>query len=205
MKLTSETKIFIYIFAASAIFIGIAAYAFTRPAKPIAKEKLVTSTAASTGTKDAEHFLVEFSDFQCPACQAFSIEVDKLAEIYPDDLLIVYRHFPLPQHEFAQGAAIAAEAAGVQGKFWEMNKLLFKNQNNLSEDKYISLATDLELDLDKFNSSRKDKNIIQKIQTDKAYANIIGVNSTPTFYLDGIKLQLNTPEDLTKQVEEVLK
>src|SRR3989344_9671208 len=116
--------------------IGMAAWAFTRPEKPVSvsKETLVPADAHKKGNPDAAVYLVEFSDFQCPACAAFAPTVQEIIEKHKDKLLVSYRHFPLDQHPYAVEAAIAAEAAAQQGKFWGMADLLFTNQTRLSDE-----------------------------------------------------------------------
>ncbi|MEK7141123.1 MAG: thioredoxin domain-containing protein, partial [Patescibacteria group bacterium] len=122
MKLTGESKVLLGILATSIAFIGAAVFFFNKPAptpKPYPKEALIAGDSHATGNASASAYLVEFSDFQCPACKAFTPTVDALVKKYSDKLLFVYRHFPLDQHAFAIPAALAAEAAGKQGKFWE--------------------------------------------------------------------------------------
>jgi len=204
MHLTSETKLFMGVFGFTALLIVLALIIFSRPAKPLPQEELILPDSQATGSAQAKTWLVEFSDFQCPACKAFSGEVASLIKKYPDKLLVVYRHFPLSQHPEARNAAVAAEAAGVQGKFWEMERLLFNSQDELSAAKYASLAADLNLDLNEFSQSLNDRKLTDKIQADVDYGNRIGINSTPTFYFNGIKLSLNTPSDLTRDVEKAI-
>lgn len=204
MKLTSETKLFIGIFAFTAIIIVIAMVIMTRPARPIAKENLILPTTYTKGPKDAPVWLVEFSDFQCPACKAFSGAVTDLAKKYPDKLLIAYRYFPLDGHPQSVPSAIAAEAAGKQGKFWEMEQLLFANQERFSDTLYTELATQLGLDVNTFKESLDDPKIKQAIANDATYGNSIGINATPTFFLNGVKLNLLTPADLVKEVEKAI-
>lgn len=136
--------------------------------------------------------VVEFGDFQCPACGAVHPLVKQVIADNKDNITFVFRHFPLTQHGNAQIAAEAAEAAGEQGKFWEMSDLLFEKQDEWSESKkpmdiFEVYATSLELDLDKFRQSVNDKKFAPKILADQADGNTIGVNSTPSFYIDGIK------------------
>jgi len=204
MKLTGETKFFIGIMGTTVLIIIGALMLLSRPAKPLAREQLIPDMTPVRGNKDAKVWLVEFSDFQCPACKAFAGVVDALATAHPDTLYVAYRHFPLLQHPISKKAAIAAEAAGVQGKFWEMNKLLFTNQNSLSESKIIDLAKQLNLDMTAFASSSADKKTEDKINADIAYGNTIGINATPTFFLNGVKLEVRTPNDLKQKVEEAL-
>jgi protein-disulfide isomerase len=205
MKLTGESKLFLGMIGATAVILAIAMFIFSQPPKPLPKSDLVIPTAASRGNKNASHYLVEFSDFECPACKAFSVEVDAISKKYLNQLLIVYRHFPLPQHSESRKAALAAEAAGVQGKFWEMERLLFDNQIDLNDAIYASLAAQIKLDPVKFNQSLNDPTLAEKIQADVNYGDKLGINSTPTFYLDGVKLTLTVPADLSSQVMKIIK
>lgn len=204
MKFSSETKIFIGIIAITALVIGVATFIMSQPSKPIAKEELIPITTPTRGTSDAQVWLVEFSDFQCPACKAFATVVDELATAHPDTLFVAYRHFPLPQHRYAQQTAIAAEAAGRQGKFWDMGTLLFANQSSMSPAKITELTQSLGLDMDMFASDSADPAITEKIRADAAYAERLGINATPTFYLNGVKLEVATPNDLKTKVENAL-
>jgi len=204
MKLTSESKFFIGIIAATIFIIAVAIILLSQPQKPIIKEELIPASAPTRGNKDAKTWLVEFSDFQCPACKLFAAAVDELALKNPDTLYVAYRHFPLPQHPLAQKAAITAEAAGAQGKFWDMDKLLFGNQDTLTDAKFTELAKSLNLDMTAFASASSDTKIVDKINTDVSYGNKLGLNATPTFYLNGVKMDVGKPEDLKGKIEEVI-
>ncbi|MEK7166597.1 MAG: thioredoxin domain-containing protein, partial [Patescibacteria group bacterium] len=127
MKLTSETKFFIGVIIVTVAILGSAIYFFSRPPKTVSSDVLIPQEVWATGSATPKITLVEFSDFECPACGAAYPVVKKVTETYKDDLRFVFRHFPLAQHKNARFAAQAAEAAGAQGKFWEMHDLLFKN------------------------------------------------------------------------------
>lgn len=204
MKLTSETKLFIGIFAFTAIIIAITMVIMTRPSKPLPQDELILSTTHTKGPKDAPFWLIEFSDFQCPACKAFSGVVADLSKKYPEKLLIAYRYFPLDSHPQSIPSALAAESAGIQGKFWEMEQRLFINQNRFNESLYNELATQLGLDMNTFKESLADPKTKQLITNDINYGNSIGINATPTFFLNGVKLNLLTPDDLTHEVEKTI-
>jgi len=204
MKLTSESKFFVGIIGLTVLIIVGAVILLSQPAKPIAKELLIPASAPVRGNKDAKTWLVEFSDFQCPACKAFTATVDELATKNPDTLYVAYRHFPLSQHPLAQKAAIAAEAAGAQGKFWDMDKLLFGSQDTLTDAKFTELAKSLNLDMTAFASASSNPKTLEKITSDVAYGNSLGINATPTFFLNGVKLELGNPEDLKLKVENAL-
>lgn len=159
------------------------------------------------GGKDSRAVLVEYSDFQCPACAHYSEMLQKLAQDFGGNLKIVYRHYPLPQHQNAKAAASAAEAAGRQGKFWEMHDLIFKNQNRWSDiedaDKEMAAyARELNLDADKFSADLKLKEIESKINADLASGNRSGVRATPTFFLGGKQIKNPSSYDEFKALVE---
>lgn len=136
--------------------------------------------------------LVEFSDYQCPFCAGAQTTVDALIAKYPDQLQFIYRHFPLSQHRNAVPAAEAAEAAGSQGKFWEMSNLIFEKQAEWSEVSdplpiFQQYAQELALNLEQFNKDMSEHTYQAKILQGVADGNAIGVNSTPSFYLNGEK------------------
>lgn len=148
----------------------------------------------SRGPADAKVTIVEYSDFQCPACASYHPIVKTIVDEFPKDVRLVYRHFPLSQHAQARLTAYAAEAAGRQGKFWEMHDMLFDTQSlwaesDKAEEIVNSLAEKLNLNMDKFNSDVKDSGIIKKVDKDYASGVSAGVNSTPTFYVNGRKIK----------------
>lgn len=149
---------------------------------------MATTTASSTVVK---HTLVEYSDFQCPACASFHPVLKKLIAEHGDKFNFVYRHYPLVQvHQHAEAAAIAAEAAGKQGKFWEMHGMLFETQDvwvkaSNPREVFVSYATQLGLDAKKFTADLDDKEIRTKITDQYIGGTKSGVRGTPSFYLDG--------------------
>ncbi len=169
------------------------------------------SKGQKIGSDSAKVKLVEFSDFQCPACAAAEPVVRNVRNTYPQ-VQLIYRHFPLPQHPFGRVASIYAEAAALQGKFWEMNEKLFETQSEwsvLSEkdatEYFLKLARDLGLDENKIKEQVNDGTIQAKIDSDLAEGRSLGVNSTPTFFLNGRKLTLQRFEDLNTAVSNALK
>lgn len=204
MKITSETKLFLGIITFTVGIIALATGLLSRPPKPLSRPELIQPGVATAGNPSAATWLVEFSDFQCPACAAFSKTVDSLVQKYPNDLLVAYRHFPLPQHPESRDAALVSEAAKQQGKFWEMTSLLFTNQESLTEASYASFAADLKLNLSQFNADRGLATNTSRIEQDVSLGATLGVNATPTFYLNGIKLSLNMPQDLEKAVVDAI-
>lgn len=141
-------------------------------------------------TSTAKVTLVEYSDLQCPACAAYEPIVKKLVTNYPNDLKLVYRHFPLITiHVNADYAAGAAEAAGNQGKFWEMHDLLFEKQlewETSTDPKIFSdYAATLGLDVEKFAADIASSVTRKKINESYRSGIQSGVQGTPTFFLDG--------------------
>lgn len=139
--------------------------------------------------------LVEYSDFQCPACKAYSPLLKQLQEDFQGKLTLVYRHFPLRRlHANADAAAQAAEAAGRQGKFWEMHDLIFSGQEDWAKsgnamEKFEQYAQQLGLDLAKFKEDADSSEIKQKIQQDLNSANAMNLSGTPSFFLNGQFIQ----------------
>ena len=207
MKLTGESKLLLGILLATVAIVGSAVYLFSRPTpppKPIAREELIAADSYTIGNASASAWLVEFSDFQCPACRSFSPVVDELATKYSDTLLFVYRHYPLTQHAFAKSAAMAAEAAGEQGKFWEMAKLLFENQDRFEAEQWGSLADELKLDRMKFDAALSSQNLKAKIDRDEIAAIQLKLPGTPSFFLNGVRLEVASPLDLKTEVEKAV-
>ena len=166
---------------------------FSSPAPIVVDTKLLMGESSYVkGLKDAKVQIVEFSDFQCPACAAADPIVKKINQDYADRIYFVYRHFPLPQHKNAVTASLASEAAGKQDKFWEMHDLLFEKQDawaeqNNAKDIFISYAKDLGLNEDQFKSDLDDQSLKDKINADSIDGERLNVNSTPTFYINGSK------------------
>jgi protein-disulfide isomerase len=132
--------------------------------------------------------LVEFGDYQCPHCGAAFPVVKQLQKTYAKKMLFAFRHFPLTNvHEYAMAAAIAAEAAGRQQRYWEMHDLIFENQAMLSEYVFPEFAKALELDLAAFARDMLDETLQQKVEADFESGARSGVNGTPSFYMNGHK------------------
>ncbi|MBI2021880.1 thioredoxin domain-containing protein [Candidatus Daviesbacteria bacterium] len=174
-------------------------------------EQINYSLGQKVGSDSAKVKLVEFSDFQCPACKAFEPQVEQLLSDTKDkDFQFVYRHFPLPQHKNAKQAAVFAEAAAEQGQFWPIHDLLFKTQEewtNLSNptDYFIKMAEGLNLDVEKLKQSMSESKLKDRVEQDISEGVGLRINSTPTFYINGRKLELQKLADLNFLVEQELK
>ena len=145
------------------------------------------------GATSSPAVLIEYSDFQCPACAAYHPLIEKVVADYAGKIAFAYRHFPLGQHQQAKPAAYAAEAAGKQGKFWQMTKVLFEGQTegageSSAEKTFETYAVRHGLNLEQFRADVKSSETKARVETNYQGGIKAGVNSTPTFYLNGKKL-----------------
>ena len=160
--------------------------------------------AASTAT------LVEYSDFQCPACGAWEPVLRELLVGYGGRVRFVYRHFPLPQHQNANPAAYASEAAALQGKFWEMHDLIFDHQKEWLESataraQFMDMARSLGLDMKKFEADMDSDAVKTRVSADATSGREANVNATPTFFVNGNKVQPRNPDELRALLDAALK
>lgn len=138
------------------------------------------------GPETAPVTLVEYGDYECPYCGEAHGIVKQLEEMVGERLRFVFRHFPLTQiHPHAQRAAEAAEAAGTQGKFWEMHDTLFENQQTLDEVHLVAFAEQLGLDIEVFSSALQLGIYSDRVREDFMSGVRSGVNGTPTFFING--------------------
>ena len=148
--------------------------------------------------------LVEYGDFQCPGCKSAAETINAVAEDYDDKISFVFRNFPLTSiHSNAYAASAAAEAAGLQDKFWEMHDLLYAQQNQWEgaspadrTELFSSYATQLKLDIDAFKRDLDNGRVKSKIAFDQALGRKSSVTGTPSFFFDGEKLS----DDITNDV-----
>lgn len=164
------------------------------PDANVSNDVAVTDKDHVKGSGDAPITLVEYSDFQCPACATYYGMIKQLAADFPNDLRIVYRHYPLERiHKNAFAAARAAEAAGVQGRFWDMHDLLFEKQDEFTqstntEELFRAYAASLDLNTEQFMKDFSDSATEKKIRQDMTMGNAIDLQGTPTFTLNGEKI-----------------
>ena len=150
---------------------------------------LTPSVSAQDHSRGADHApvtIVEYGDFECPTCKQAAPAVKLLLDRFPEQVRIVFRHFPLEQpHPHALQAAEAAEAAGAQGKFWEMHDLLFDNQRHLKQQQLHGYAERLGLDMARYTAEMDDEVYRQRIREHQRSAQDSGVRGTPTFFVNG--------------------
>ncbi|MCZ4244524.1 DsbA family protein [Pedobacter punctiformis] len=140
------------------------------------------------GDDSASIEIVEYGDYQCPHCgNAYPI-VKEIQETFGDQIRFVFRNFPLSEsHEYAFSAALAAEAAALQDKFWEMHDALYENQSRMDDDLFEELAIQIGLDIEQFRKDFESANLEQRIEFDFESGIRSGVNGTPSFYVNGEK------------------
>jgi len=169
--------------------------------------KQIKSTDHIKWSPEKKNILIEYSDLQCPSCKgAHDFLKTVEASGSPDfditkKATFVFRYFPLYQiHDKANVSAYAAEAAGIQGKYWEMVDLLFTNQQTWStsdniKDIFVNYAKELKLDLDLFKKDIDSPQVKNRVKTDLIEGEQMGINSTPTFFLNGQKVDVNSYDE----------
>jgi len=152
---------------------------------PAARYKVTVGDAFERGPADAKVTLVIFSDFQCPFCARVQPTLKELEKKFGSDLRLVAKHNPLPMHGRADAAARAAEAAGRQGKFWEMHDKLYENGRELTDENFEKWAKELGLDVGRFRRDLDDTKIHDRIEAHKKQATTVGARGTPAFFVNG--------------------
>ena len=182
-------------------------------------KKLAAPTAASgeasgihvRGKADAPVTIEEFGDFQCPPCGTMSGVLHKLGDEYGSRLRLVFHNFPLAVHAHAREAALAAEAAHEQGKFWEMHDVLYKEQQlwSIASDPpnlFVGYAKSLGLDVERFKKDVAEREIAERVAADQKLGSSRGVTSTPTLFLNNVLVPPPEigPDGLKKRIEAAL-
>jgi protein-disulfide isomerase len=167
--------------------------------------QIATDDQPSKGSTAAAVTVIEFTDFECPSCAQAQPVVERLMTEYADRVRFVVRDFPLTQHANAQKAAEAAEAAREQGKYWEYIALLFRNQSALQADKLKQYATTLGLDRARFDAALDSGKFAEAVRRDLLDGQKVGVNSTPSFFVNGRRVEDRTYEGLKAAIDAALK
>ena len=164
------------------------------------------------GNANAQVTLEEFGDFQCPPCSSISGFLDELVKEYDPHLRIVFRNLPLEMHQHAREAALAAEAAGLQGRFWEMHDVLYREQATWSKadnprELFDSYAGMIGLNVDQFKKDMEGEKARARVDSDQERANSLGVQMTPTVFINDHQMSPNdkTPEGLRAAIDAALK
>jgi len=157
-------------------------------------QNILTDADNHKGNPEAPIKIVEFSEYQCPYCARYVQQAyAQILTEYGDQVYYIFRDYPLPFHANTQNAALAARCAGEQDAYWEYHDLLFDNQDEWSElenpeSKLASYAKELNLDVDQFNNCYISEKYLSAIETDAELASSVGVNGTPSFFINGQKL-----------------
>ena len=158
------------------------------PVPELPRQTMPKAPAPFTGPKDAKVVLVEFGDFECPYCSQAHRVVKELRQLYPNQLRVEYRHFPLEQHVRAKPAAIASECANQQGMFWEYHDYLYENPRALQDSDLVNYAQKAKLNMSTFKTCLTSNRAAKAVRRDTEIAQKLGVDGTPSIYINGIKL-----------------
>jgi len=169
------------------------------------------ASAHVRGKPDAPVTLEEFGDFQCPPCGQFAGFAEELLKEYDSRLRVVFRNFPLPGHEHAREAALAAEAAGFQGKFWEMHDTLYREQTSWSKapntrELFESYALTLGLNMEQFKKDMDSDKAKERVDSDHALGDSLGIKVTPTLFINkrAMEPQEKNPEGVRGAINAAL-
>lgn len=180
----------------------------SNPSLTVDQSQLITENVHTKGAgEDAPFTIVEFSDFQCPACAATTPAIDALLAQYPDRVRVVYRHFPLiALHDSAVLAARFSEAAALQGKFWELHDQLFATQLEWSEQSpnenreyFLRIADGLGLDRAQMEAAVDSQDVINKVELDLRTGEQLGLTYTPSLFLNGQLLDITEIQQIIAQ------
>src|SRR6516225_8545193 len=184
--------------------------------RPIPENQALSETTDAQsmhirGNPNAPVTLEEFGDFQCPPCGSFATFSEQLLKEYDSRLRIVFRNFPLPAHEHAREAALAAEAAGFQGKFWEMHDTLYREQLAWSKapnarELFESYAGTLGLNLNQFKKDVDSDKARERVDSDHALGDSLGIKVTPTLFINNrpVEQQQKNPDGLRAAINAAL-
>lgn len=190
---------------------GIVWYGLSRPVVPTSELLSVKADDWIKGNSNAKVILVEYLDFECEACGQYYPLIKRLSEEYGNEVVFVTRYFPLPGHKNSMTSALAVEAAGKQGKYWEMHDIVFENQSSWGEKQtpepaiFGGYAEQLGLDIEIFNKDVESKEVKDRIERDKSDGSKLNIQGTPTFFLNGEKIENPRGyEDLKTLLQEAI-
>ena len=182
--------------------------AVTATAGDTREERLVRPDSPRLNVADGDVTFVEFLDFECEACGAAYPAIEKLREDYGDRVTFVVRYMPL--HNNSEAASRAAEAAAAQGQFEAMYDRLFETQaqwgekRTSQEEVFFGFAEDLGLDMERFRADYDDPATLARVRRDKVDGEALGVTGTPTFFLNGEKVEVSSFDELVDQIDDAL-
>jgi protein-disulfide isomerase len=162
--------------------------------------KIDAGKSPSTGPKNAKITIIEFSDFQCPYCNRGRTTMEEVMKAYPNDVRVVFKHYPLPFHKDAEPAAKASWAAQQQDKFWEFHDALFKNQDKIGSEFFIQTAKDLKLDIEQFEKDMNSEAAAKQVKEDMEIGAKYGIQGTPGFFVNGVAVKGAYPVSHFKKI-----
>lgn len=159
------------------------------------------------GPLNAAIIIVEYGDYECPRSGALAPILEKIFKEYAGHICLVYRHFPMVNlHANAGMAAVAAEAAGEQGKFWEFHQALLANQYNQNSEAIFSLARDIGLDLRQFTNDWERDDLLEHVHNNIETGNLNGISATPAIFINGVLFTGNISyEEIKDEIELILR
>lgn len=169
------------------------------------RQNIEVSGLPFRGPEHAPVVIAVYSDYQCPYCARLGPLLQQVLEKYPKDVKLVYKNFPLDFHKIARKAAAAVLAANEQGKFWEYHEKLFANISALNDAKIQAIAKELKLDMERFNKTMQDKTVLDLINRDVTEAQRIGVNSTPSVFVNGKPLKDRSLQGFQDMIDDELR
>ena len=189
------TKRLAVIFVIAGSISGIFWYGSSRPVVSTNELLAVVADDWIKGNKDASVTLVEYLDFECEACGAYYPVVKRLSEEFGNEVRFVTRYFPLPGHKNSMTSALAVEAAGRQGKYWEMHNIVFENQRDWGEKQapdpkiFENFARQIGLDMDQYGKDIASQELKDRIERDRGSGQKLNLQGTPSFFLNGKKIE----------------
>jgi len=175
------------------------------PGNPPQVYEIALGESPVKGRRDAPVTIVEFSDFQCPGCKTYLALVNQVLQLYPKDVKLVYKEFPLAEiHANAVDAAKAALAAARQGKFWEMHDTMYQNQDALGMNELKQYAQNVGLDVLQWQKDFSSPEVQQQLTREAGEGRAAGVDSTPSFFVNGRRIAAGTIEEFKLLIQEAL-
>lgn len=208
--MSGDSKFFLGVVIAAILVVGGFVTFSGKDSSNVKLSSVDSSGTHKLGPDSAPVKIVEFGDFQCPACATAAVDFEKAQANNADNVQIIFRHFPLPNHQNGMNSSIAAQAAGAQDKFWLMLDLLYANQRQWERldnplDTFVAYAKELNLNTEQFKSDYQNPDTKKAVEQDRDYGLSINVDSTPTFYLNNVRYTGGrTAADWQKLIDEAL-
>ncbi len=174
------------------------------------EDQSALKSGATIGNPNSTVVVTEFGDYQCPACSQWHTYIkDTLLPKYQDKIFFVFKNFPLPIHKNAKAAAYAVEAAGLQGKFWEMHNIVYESQQEWENEsdpsgKFEEYAKKVGLNIDQWKKDKDSGKIKDLVEKDSKLAEKLNLPGTPSFLVNGVLIDTKSEEALTQAIDQAL-